>query len=150
MPAQPGNIRAVLDTNVVLDCFAFDGPLARPLADAIRAGTIEVVTSAACLEELRRVLDYPKLKLDKQQRLAAFERFHGLAECIAPPKVDDVPRCRDRDDQIFLDLAAAARTDFLFSRDARVLATASRMLKYFSVRVLEPRAWALANPSAGA
>lgn len=138
-------MRAVLDTNVVLDCFAFDGPLARPLADAIRAGGMKVVTSAACLQELERVLAYPKLKLDADQRLAAFERFRHLAECVALPNVADVPRCRDRDDQIFLELAAAARTDFLFSRDARVLATGSRMLKLFSVRVLEPRIWALAN-----
>ena len=137
-------MRAVLDTNVVLDCFAFDGPAARPLADAIRAGEMKVVTSAACLEELRRVLDYRKLKLAPPDRLAAFERFRGYAECIDPPKAPDVPRCRDRDDQIFLDLAAAARADFLFSRDARVLATGSRMLKYFSVKVLEPRAWAAA------
>lgn len=139
-------MRAVLDTNVVLDCFAFDGPLARPLANAIRAGDMQVVTSAACLEELRRVLAYPKLKLDTAARAAAFERFSGFAECIAPPQVADVPRCRDRDDQIFLDLAAAARTDFLFSRDARVLATASRMLKGFAVKVLEPRVWATALP----
>lgn len=135
-------VRAVLDTNVVLDCFAFDGPMARPLADAIREGQVTALTSAACLRELERVLAYRKLKLDESKRAGTYALYRELAECIEPPPVSDVPRCRDRDDQIFLDLAAAARADFLFSRDARVLATASRMLKTFAVSVMEPRVWA--------
>jgi uncharacterized protein len=138
--------RAVLDTNVILDCFAFNGPMAQPLADALRAGEMRAVTSSACLKELQRVLAYPKLKLDENARMGTFEFYRKLAECVDLPPVPDVPRCRDRDDQIFLDLAAAARTDFLFSRDARVLATRSRMLKTFAVQVMEPRTWASIPP----
>jgi putative PIN family toxin of toxin-antitoxin system len=139
-------VRAVLDTNVILDCFAFDGPMARPLADAVREGRVKALTSAACLQELERVLAYRKLKLDEARRAGTFALYRGLAECIEPSAVTGVPRCRDRDDQIFLDLAAAARADFLFSRDARVLATGSRMLKTFAVKVMEPRIWASIPP----
>jgi len=141
-------MRAVLDTNVILDCFAFDGPLARPLADAIRGGEVEVLTSAACLAELKRVLDYPKLKLTPEQRSTAYQRFVDVAASVEPALVADVPRCRDRDDQVFLDLAAAAGVDYLFSRDARVLATGSRMLRLFAVHVMEPRVWALKRQDA--
>lgn len=133
---------AVLDTNVVLDCFAFDGPLAKPLADAVRAGELRVITTEECLAELERVLAYPKLKLDAAERTQGLERFRAVANVVPKRSVADVPRCRDRDDQKFLDLAAAERAQFLFSRDARVLATRAKMLRIFAVTVIEPKRWA--------
>lgn len=133
---------AVLDTNVVLDCFAFDGPLAKPLADAVRAGELRVITTEECLAELERVLAYPKLKLDDAGRARGLERFRALAEVVPQLVVADVPRCKDRDDQKFLDLAAAERVQYLFSRDARVLATRTKMLRIFAVTVIEPKRWA--------
>ena len=138
---------AVLDTNVVLDCFAFDGPLAKPLADSVRAGTIRVITTEECLAELARVLAYPKLKLDDAGRARGLARFRAVADVVPTRVVADVPRCRDRDDQKFLDLAAAERVQFLFSRDARVLATRAKMLRIFAVTIIEPKRWAeqLAN-----
>ncbi len=143
-PAKPGTPIAVLDTNVVLDCFAFDGPLAMPLAEAVRAGEIRVITTEECIAELVRVLQYPKLKLDAAERARGLERFCAVAQVVPQRIVADVPRCRDRDDQKFLDLAAAERVQFLFSRDARVLATRGQMLRIFAVTVIEPRIWATA------
>jgi uncharacterized protein len=136
------NATAVLDTNVVLDCFAFDGPMAQPLVEAVRAGEIRVITTEECLAELARVLAYPKLKLDAAERARGLERFRAVAEVVPQRIVADVPRCRDRDDQKFLELAAAERVQFLFSRDARVLATRTKMLRIFAVTVIEPRIWA--------
>lgn len=133
---------AILDTNVALDCFAFDGPMARPLKDAVLSGNIRLLTCAACVEELARVLRYPKLKLDDAARAAALDRFRAAVEVVELVRVADVPRCRDRDDQVFLELAAAQRVAFLFSRDARVLATRHKMLRQFGVQVIEPRIWA--------
>lgn len=133
---------AILDTNVALDCFAFDGPLARPLKEAVSVGNIRLLTCAACLEELARVLRYPKLKLDEAARAAALERFRASVEVVPLVRVADVPRCRDRDDQVFLELAAACRVNWLFSRDARVLATRHKMLRQFGVQIVEPRIWA--------
>ncbi|MBL8517648.1 MAG: putative toxin-antitoxin system toxin component, PIN family [Betaproteobacteria bacterium] len=133
---------AVLDTNVVLDCFAFDGPLAKPLADAVRAGAMRVITTDECLAELARVLAYPKLKLDDTGRALGLERFRAVADVVPLRMVADVPRCKDRDDQKFLDLAAAERVHFLFSRDEQVLATRAKMMRIFAVTVIEPKRWA--------
>lgn len=138
---------AVLDTNVVLDCFAFDGPLAQPLAEAVCAGAMRVVTTEECLAELARVLAYPKLKLDEAGRSRGLERFRAVADVVPKRLVADVPRCRDRDDQKFLDLAAAEQVQFLFSRDARVLATRAKMLRIFAVTVIEPKVWAATRTS---
>lgn len=136
---------AVLDTNVVLDCFAFDGPMAQPLVDAIAGRELRIITTEACIEELQRVLAYPKLKLTDSERTRGFERFRAAATVVPERLVPDVPRCKDRDDQKFLDLAAAERVQYLFSRDARVLATRAKMLRNFAVMVVEPRVWAAAR-----
>ena len=98
---------AILDTNVALDCFAFDGPMARPLKAAVLQGNIRLLTCEACLEKLARVLRYPKLKLEAAERAATLERFRAAVEVVPLVRVADVPRCRDRDDQVFLELAAA-------------------------------------------
>lgn len=141
---------ALLDTNVALDCFAFDGPQARPLKEAVLKGRIHLLTCDACVEELARVLRYPRLKLDEQERTAALERYRHVAEVVALRLAEAVPRCRDRDDQVFLDLAAGWQVDYLFSRDARVLATRGRMLQRFGVKVVEPRHWAASQMTAAA
>jgi uncharacterized protein len=133
---------AILDTNVALDCFAFDGPMALPLKQAVLQGNIRLVSCEACVEELVRVLRYPKLKLDEAERAAALERYRAVVEVLPLVRVADVPRCRDRDDQVFLELAAACKVNWLFSRDARVLATRHKMLRQFGVQIVEPRIWA--------
>lgn len=53
-------IRAVLDTNTIVSGLGWGGPPGAVL-DAGLAGHFESVTNPALLEELRRVLAYPKL-----------------------------------------------------------------------------------------
>jgi uncharacterized protein len=54
-------IRAVLDTNTIVSGVGWGGPPGAVL-DAALAGHFEIVTSPALLDELRRVLAYPKLQ----------------------------------------------------------------------------------------
>ena len=128
--------RVVLDTNAVLDWLLFDGPGVQPMKTAVRQGHLLPITNDACFAELERVLQYPKLRLDEAPRAAVLAAYRTAAQWIDAAAGEDVPRCRDRDDQKFLDLAAAARVDFLVTRDARVLAMARRMEKRFGVLVV--------------
>jgi putative PIN family toxin of toxin-antitoxin system len=52
--------RAVLDTNVLVSGLGWSGPPAAIL-DAVSDGSMVLITSAPLLDELRRVLAYPKL-----------------------------------------------------------------------------------------
>ena len=129
-------VKIVLDTNAVLDWLLFDGPAVQPMKAAVSQGRLLPITNDACFAELERVLRYPRLRLDEAPRAALLAAYRAASQWIDATAGEDVPRCRDRDDQKFLELAAAARADFLVTRDARVLAMSRRMVKHFGVRVV--------------
>ena len=57
-----------------------------------------------------------------------------------PPPADapPLPKCRDRDDQKFLELAHAAKADWLVSKDRAVLKLAKRTARDFGFRIAQP------------
>ncbi|MFP5381304.1 MAG: putative toxin-antitoxin system toxin component, PIN family [Gammaproteobacteria bacterium] len=126
----------VLDTNVVLDLLHFAEPTALPILDALLAGHIECRTSAATLAELQRVLGYPEFGLDAAAQAAIRERYDALARCVEAQCDSALPRCRDADDQKFLELAAAAAAGVLVSRDRALLRLAGR--RQLPFRILSP------------
>jgi putative PIN family toxin of toxin-antitoxin system len=139
----------VLDTNVCLDLFVFDDPRCLALHQALQAKEIVAVTDAACREEWRRVLSYPVLRLDDTGRAIALARFDAIVRCVpmeggttdaSPP-----PRCRDPDDQKFLDLATRAGARWLLSRDAHLLSLARRLRRSGLFAILTPEGWLAAR-----
>lgn len=137
----------VLDTNVVLDLFHFDDPVARPLRQALEAGRVRCVASAATFDELQRVLGYPEFRLGPARQAAIFARYQALAEPAVPhggapihdglkPVWSRMPRCSDPDDQKFLELAAAASADALVSKDRALLGLRRRCASRF--RIMTP------------
>jgi len=135
-------MRLVLDTNVWLDWLVFDDPELAPLRAAVREGRARVFIDAACEAELARVLAYPlgRIRLDAAAQAAC------LAECrrrAAPgervaPLPGELPRCRDPDDQKFLELARDCAADFLLTRDRALLELARRA----PFRIVTPGDWA--------
>ena len=121
----------VLDTNIVLDLLVFRDPACASLRQALHDGRLAWLASAAMRDELARVLGYPQIvprlafyELEAQAVLAEFDR-HARIVGVAPA----VPllRCKDPDDQKFIDLAVAHRA-WLLSKDSAVLRLAKRLL----------------------
>jgi len=140
-PSSP-SLPVVLDTNVVLDLLVFDDPHTRPLAAALEAGVLTAWTDAETLAELGYVLASRNFQpgLAAAVRTAAFERYRAQVRMApgadgAPPV--SLPRCKDRDDQKFLQLAARAGAAWLVSKDKRVLSMADRVGLPFVI--LSPR-----------
>ncbi len=134
----------VLDTNVALDWLAFGDPRVRALVAAIERGAVRLVTDEACLEELRRALAYPELKLDAAAQARALARYLGHARRLDGATRGDatkLPRCADPDDQKFLGLAWQARAAWLLTRDKALLALARRLAGEFSI--VTPQAFAV-------
>jgi predicted nucleic acid-binding protein len=128
--------RVVLDTNVVLDCWVFDAPAARPLKAALDAGRLVVPRSLATDAELADVLGRPQFGLGDSARhalLARWKQRGPLIEGVASAPI----RCKDPDDQKFLDLALTARAHALFTKDRALLATAARARAH-ELRVMLP------------
>ncbi|MEW5965432.1 MAG: putative toxin-antitoxin system toxin component, PIN family [Pseudomonadota bacterium] len=125
----------VLDTNVVLDCLHFADPAARPIVQALEAGRIECRVTSAMLDELHRVLGYPALRIDAATQATIEARYRVLAQCVEAARDATLPRCRDADDQKFLELAAAGAA-VLVSKDRALLKLARR--RGLGFRILSP------------
>lgn len=141
-------MRVVLDTNVCLDAFVFGDPRTARLVAAMAAGEIEAVTRADCRDEWLAVLRYAVLKLDEVGIAAAVARFDASVSLLSPSLVAvPLPRCRDPDDQKFLELAAAAGAAVVFSRDAEVLRLGRRTRRDGLFEIVKPEDWSF-SPSA--
>jgi putative PIN family toxin of toxin-antitoxin system len=142
----------VIDTNVVLDLLHFDDAIARPLRLALEAGRVRCATSAATLDELRRVLAYPEFGLGAARQAALYARYQTLSETAGMAEgCADLPRCSDPDDQKFIELAAAVRAQGLVSKDRAVLKLRRRCAPQFLImRPDEAVRWLDGMPARGA
>lgn len=138
--------RIVLDTNVCLDLFVFDDPRCASLREALLGARVAAVTDDACRDEWLRVLRYPKLQLDEAACAAATRRFDAVVRrcsLLDPFGIEAIvlPRCRDPDDQKFLELAVRAQARWLLTRDDHLLALARRARREGLVEILTPSEW---------
>lgn len=143
---SPVSPRYVLDTNVCLDLIVFDDPQCASLLAAIQVGEIEWVTREDCRAEWQAVLAYPQLKLNSEQRERAIQIYdtwaHGVSSSGATVQHDAVlPRCSDRDDQKFLELAQQAGAVALLTRDDALLRLARRTKRDGLFAILPPGLW---------
>ncbi|EXI89793.1 MAG: putative toxin-antitoxin system toxin component, PIN family [Candidatus Accumulibacter regalis] len=124
-------MRAVLDTNVIIDLLHFADPEALLLRAAIDNGSLHCFSDRQCLDELERVAAYAQFSLDGAAQEALIERYRGFVSFCEPAGDEDgdayrLPRCRDADDQKFLILALRCRADLLITRDRELLRLAGR------------------------
>jgi len=109
----------LLDTHVLLDLWLFDNPRLQPLA--LRLQDLRWVATAAMVAEWHYMM----------QR--GIDRFPPRSWADLPlPQLQPAPanaapwRCRDPDDQMFLDLAFALKPCALWTRDKALLAHRKR------------------------
>lgn len=131
-------LRLVLDTNVVLDLFHWGNTDAVPIMAALEAGLIECMADQRTLDELQRVLTYPQLKLTPGMISERYARYSSLVTVFPEGEAPPLPRCKDRDDQKFLELAARCGADLLVSKDKALLRLRGRTTLNF--QILKPAA----------
>lgn len=139
----PSPRRVVLDTNVLLSMYVFaDSRFAR-LRSRIESGEWQAVTNEACFAELRRVLGYPLFALSAEQQRLALAAYDASVVRMAAPvagAIVSLPRCSDRDDQKFLELARDCAADWLVTADKALLRMARRERLRGLFRILTPEA----------
>jgi putative PIN family toxin of toxin-antitoxin system len=132
--------RVVLDTNVLVSLYVFADSRFAPLRARLESGEWQAFSNAACFEEFARVLGYPLFALtpDRQQEAAA--AYRASVTLSDGPALTDValPRCKDRDDQKFLELARDAGADWLVTADKDLLRLARRDRLRGLFRILTP------------
>ncbi len=119
------SLRLVFDTNSVVSALLFEqGSLAwmRPFW---RTGAHQPLASKATIQELIRVLAYPKFKLEAPQIQALLADYLPFIESVdLAAGVLQMPQCRDENDQMFIELATIGRADVLISGDVDLLVMA--------------------------
>lgn len=119
-------VRIVLDTNVIISALirpdSVPGRIVRAVVDEL---VVRLVTSRPLLDELRAVLDYPRLQRYLKMNNEDKDDFVILLEQIADPvSIVNYPApgiCRDSDDEPYLQTALVGRADYIVSGDRDLL-----------------------------
>lgn len=141
-------MRLVVDTHVWLDLLVFEDDSVFHLQKLIAEKTATIFIDAACRAELERVLGYPfgRKTLDAERQRAVLAQAMRTANLITHELSREdkasLPRCRDPDDQVFLEAALAAHADALVTKDRALLELNRRRSRPLPFRVLAPAALA--------
>jgi predicted nucleic acid-binding protein len=139
MTASEEATPVVLDTNVVLDWMVFRDARVTSLAQAIESGRLRWLGTARMRDELAHVLGRSLFDTWMHVPRDVLTSVDALMHpCLDPPVCPLT--CRDKDDQIFIDLALAQRTPWLFTRDKALLRLA-RQARLHGTTVCPPSGW---------
>jgi putative PIN family toxin of toxin-antitoxin system len=136
-------LRVVFDTNVLVSLYVFADSRFAPLRARIESGEWLALTNEACFGEFRRVLGYPLFALAEGQQHAALAAYDARVThhtAAVKPETATLPRCKDRDDQKFLELARDSGADWLVTADKALLRMARRDRLRGLFRILTPEA----------
>ena len=120
--------RVVLDTNVLLSALVFTGGVIARFRNLWTTERIKPYASKETIQELIRVLANNKFKLDAADQeglLADYLPFAHIADAPVNVVKTCLPVCRDRKDQMFLNLATSAKVDYLVTGDQDLLVLAN-------------------------
>ena len=116
-------MRAVVDTNLLVSyLITHRSPIAELIDAHLARGDFVLLTSHVMLEELDRVLQYPRLHryYDAQTRIRFVALVASLSEIVDLP--EEVPRiCRDPDDDWVIACAVAGDADVIVTGDRDLL-----------------------------
>ena len=130
-------VRAVLDTNVVLSALVFRGGAAGRLRLAWQQGQVLPLVSTVTVQELLRVLAYPKFRLSQVEQDELLADYLPYAETVRIPQPPPlVPECRDVLDLPFLQLAVTGKAEVLVSGDRDLLAVAAEFQRACACSIL--------------
>ena len=117
-------MRVVLDTNVLISAFISAKGAPAQVFDLWQAGLLEIVTSQEALDELQRVLTYPRIRgrlrfsdEQVQQYFLLLREYAVYLEDLSIPAVI----AADPDDDVFLALALSSNAQYIVSGDGHLL-----------------------------
>lgn len=131
--------RLVIDTNVLVSALIFKDSRHQPLREAWQQKRVTPLLSIATYRELKHVLGYPMFKLEDEQITEAVALVGPFIEWVTidAERVASLPKCSDRDDQKFLQVALCGNADALLSYDRALL----KMKRGLPFPVLKPEVW---------
>jgi len=141
--ASSSRVRVVLDTNAVLDLWAFADARVQVLRAAMQAGELDWVGTPDMRLELQHVLARgvgAGYGAAPDAVLAHWDRWARPWPQAEPSPTQHRLRCRDADDQKFLDLALVSGAQWLLTSDKDLLSLARRAAP-LGLLIRAPQAW---------
>ena len=124
--------RVVLDANVIISAFLFGGT-PRSAFERVIDGSAQGFTSLPILDEIRAVLQRPKIGLSARQAQMFIRELHDVCAIVDPTKCVNVIDA-DPDDNKILECAIAAEAAIIVSGDAHLLELAT----WRNIRIITP------------
>lgn len=127
-------MRVVLDTNVVSSALLFGSGRLSALRAQWQAARVLPLVSKSTVQELLRVLAYPKFRVNAAERDELLADYLPYAETVtATDALSGLPECRDPKDQMLLLLAQVGRADVLVTGDDDLLHLANNTALPFAI-----------------
>lgn len=129
----------VIDTNVCLDLFVFCDPRWDILLSGLKDGSIKAITRDDCRQEWLAVLHYPHLPINDVSRVQTMIAFDEFISCVTPAQRNILlPKCSDKDDQKFLEIACDAGAETLITKDKALLKLARKIKQSAGFTIATP------------
>jgi uncharacterized protein len=141
--ASPKRAAVVLDTNALLDWLIFQNPNCIGLGEAVKAGSVRLLTSPSLRGELSHVLARGVVNRWTTDFSSLWATLDQHAVELPDPPGGNASlrlRCTDPDDQKFIDFAVAHQAQWLLTRDRAVLKLRKKALA-FGLVITTPEAW---------
>ncbi len=114
-----GKTKVFLDTNILISALGWKGK-PRVIFEKCLHGELELVTSLNQIQELKRVLDYPKFNFAEEQKVTFISIILEIARMVEIPGEVKVI-VDDPDDDAMLETAIVGNVDYLISSDPHLL-----------------------------
>jgi len=110
----------ILDTNILLDLFYFRDESVEYLLKCLKNQEIQAYTCTSIWEEFEEVLMRKPFSQSLEQIQDLKNQYKDLF-CWKSPERTAPLKCKDRDDQIFIDLAVELAPSIIISKDNDLL-----------------------------
>lgn len=112
-------MKIVCDTNTIVSGFLFRGNESR-LFELADEGKMQNFISEEIIEEVARVLAYPKLKTTREEREKITGKLIGISTMVEPKRQIKAVQ-EDPTDNKFIECAIEAKADYIVSGDKHLL-----------------------------
>lgn len=128
-----GKKRIVLDTNVLISALGWEGP-SNKIFRKVLGEELELVTSYKQIEELGKVMEYPRFKFTEEQKSRFLTIIYEVAVVVGTRDCLNIIKA-DPDDNVILESAIENDVDFIITGDNHLL----DLKEFRGVKILTPR-----------